>query len=205
MKLSEVNPGENLIIVISKDNKQLQLEAQVVENHTEETSEIVLNGGFGKMLVFKGVDIAVQYQPGDAVPIEWNTASIRTSEDKYELVARGDGTPHNRRKCFRVGVSAEGVMSRMGKEPQNITVKDVSLSGFAITDKFDVLDLKPNDLVRIEFEEDEIKIKLEGRAVRIDRGEDKTIYGFVITSICNNLSSFIMEKQRKMSKFRRGK
>lgn len=202
MKLSSVTPGENLIIVISKDKKQLQLEAQVVENCSDESSEIVFNGGFGKMLVFKGVDISVQYQPGDAVPIEWTTAAIKTTADKYELIAKGEGTPHNRRKCFRVGVSAEGVMTRMGKEPQNITVKDVSLSGFAITDKFDVLDLKPNDLVKVEFEEDDTKIRLEGRAVRIDRGEDKTIYGFVITSICSKLSPFIMEKQRKMSKFR---
>ncbi|MCQ2080858.1 MAG: PilZ domain-containing protein [Lachnospiraceae bacterium] len=203
MKLSEIKPGENIILVISKDTKRLQMEAHIAENHSEVSSSIVLhNQAENKRLVFDNVDISVQYQNGDTLPIQWNSATITSVPGKYELRAKGEGKPVNRRNCFRVGVSAEGTMIGKDHQPKNVTIRDVSLSGFSITDKFGTLDIKPNDLIKIEFEDEETKIKLEGRAVRVAEQDNKTIYGFVITSICSNLSPYIMVKQRKMSKTR---
>lgn len=202
MKLSEIKPGENIILVVSKDAKRIQMEAHIMQVHSEDTSEIVLHNHQDKMLIFKNVDISVQYQNGTSLPVQWNSASIQTIPGHYVLRARSEGKPYNRRNCFRVGVSAEGSMIGNGKSPKNVTIRDVSLSGFSITDKFDTLDIKPADLVTVEFNDEDTKIRLEGRAVRVDKQTDKTIYGFVITCICSNLPPYIMIKQRKMSKTR---
>lgn len=201
MKLSEIQPGENIILVISKDTKRLQMEAHITENFSDVSSSIELhNQATDKRLVFSNVDISVQYQNGDALPVQWTGATIISSTGKYELKAKGEGKPYNRRNCFRVGVSAEGTMIGKDRRPQNVTIRDISLSGFSITDKFGTLDIKPNDLINIEFFDEDTKIKLEGRAVRVAEQDNKTIYGFVITCICSNLSPYIMTKQRKMSK-----
>ena len=95
-----------------------------------------------------------------------------------------------------IGISAR--MNALGKGGgQTIIVRDISLSGYSITDRKKELTLSPGDVVQVAFEDIGHTIDLVGKIVRIEEREDMTIYGMVLTNMCKDLSSYISVKQRR--------
>ena len=87
-----------------------------------------------------------------------------------------------------------------GREPQYVMVKDISVSGFSISDRQRELKLRKGDQLTISFEDQGFRLELAGRVVRIEEREDMIVYGMTITNICNDLSSYINFKQRPTRK-----
>ena len=75
-------------------------------------------------------------------------------------------------------------------------VKDISITGFSITDRKKELNHSPGERLSVSFEDLAYKLDLTGSLVRIEEREEMTIYGFEITNLCKNLSPYISEKQR---------
>lgn len=82
------------------------------------------------------------------------------------------------------------------RDSQYVLVKDISISGFGITDKKRELNLKEGDQLNIMFEDMNFRLDLDGRVTRIEERDDAITYGMVITNLCPSLSGYINMKQR---------
>ena len=109
-----------------------------------------------------------------------------------------DGTKHNRRGSFRVGVSSPAkVRNAAPGTPREVMVRDVSLTGFSISDRKKELSLNAGDMLSVFWEDFGHILDLTGRVVRIETQEDVIIYGFEICNVCKDLPSYINKKQRQ--------
>jgi hypothetical protein len=76
-------------------------------------------------------------------------------------------------------------------------VKDVSVTGFSLTDRTGDVELFEGDLVTIKYEDLGHELELQGSVVRIIEKTTMTTYGFILTRSCRDLPSYIALKQRR--------
>ena len=196
-KFTEVGEDSPIVLSIRLNDKHMELGAVVKKHLGKNLTLITLNYGGGKRLVFDNVQIDVLYCASDSIPILWHNAKVVNHKDNYILQISADGTRSNRRNSFRVSVATLGWMNQVGKPPKQVMIKDVSMTGFAITDRKKELKLQKGDRIVVSFDDLIFSLKLDGKLVRIEEHDDYVIYGFVILNICNDLSSYINQKQRK--------
>lgn len=196
-KFTEVGEDSPIVLSIRLNDKHMELGAVVKKHLGKNLTLITLNYGGGKRLVFDNVQIDVLYCASDSIPILWHNAKVINHKDNYLLQITADGTRSNRRNSFRVSVATLGWMNQVGKPPKQVMIKDVSMTGFAITDRKKELKLQKGDRIVVSFDDLIFSLKLDGKLVRIEEHDDYVIYGFVILNICNDLSSYINQKQRK--------
>lgn len=123
---------------------------------------------------------------------------VNYKDDDYAMQVFSDGTKHNRRGSFRVGVSSPAkVRNAAPGTPREVMVRDVSLTGFSVSDRKKELSLNSGDMLSIYWEDFGHILDLTGRVVRIETQEDVVIYGFEICNVCKDLSSYINKKQRQ--------
>ena len=199
-KFQEVKEGSPIVLSIRANEKHMDLGAVVKKHLGQNLTLISLNYGGGKRLIFDNVQIDVLYCAADSVPILWHHAKIITHKDSYLLQIVADGAKSNRRNSFRVSVATLGWMNQAGKPPKQVMIKDVSMTGFAVTDRKKELHLMTGDRATITFDDMTFKINLEGKVVRIEKHDDYIIYGFAILSICKDLTTYITMKQRRNRK-----
>jgi hypothetical protein len=106
------------------------------------------------------------------------------------------GFRHNRRSCFRIGVSQHANL-RISGRVEEVVVRDVSLTGFSITDRKKELNLTQGEHGILQYEDMGHELLLEGNLVRIEETPEYIIYGFVITKSSRDLSSYVNIKQRQ--------
>ena len=78
-----------------------------------------------------------------------------------------------------------------------VVVRDVSLTGFSLTDRKKELELTQGTHGLLRYEDIGHQLEIEGNVVRIEETEEYIIYGFVITKSCRDLSSYVNIKQRQ--------
>ena len=196
-KFTEVAEEAPIVLSIRSNDKHMELGAIVKKHLGKNLTLISLNYGGGKRLVFDNVQIDVLYCAPDSIPILWHNARVITHKDGYILQVATDGTKSNRRNSFRVSVATLGWMNQVGKPPRQVMIKDVSMTGFAVTDRKKELKLEKGDRAVVSFDDLIFSLKLDGKLVRIEEHDDYIIYGFVILNVCNDLSPYINQKQRK--------
>ena len=196
-KFTEIGEDSPIVLSIRLNDKHMELGAVVKKHLGKNLTLISLNYGGGKRLVFDNVQIDVLYCASDSIPILWHNAKVINHKDNYLLQITAEGTKSNRRNSFRVSVATLGWMNQVGKPPKQVMIKDVSMTGFAITDRKKELKLQKGDRIVVSFDDLIFSLKLDGKLVRIEEHDDYVIYGFVILNICNDLSSYINQKQRK--------
>ena len=196
-KFTEVGEDSSIVLSIRSNDKHMELGAVVKKHLGKNLTLITLNYGGGKRLVFDNVQIDVLYCASDSIPILWHNAKVINHKDNYLLQITADGTRSNRRNSFRVSVATLGWMNQMGKPPKQVMIKDVSMTGFAITDRRKELKLEKGDRIGISFDDLIFSLKLDGKLVRIEEHDDYVVYGFVILNVCNDLTTYINQKQRK--------
>ena len=130
------------------------------------------------------------------MPYKWSNVKVAFYQKQYILQTEGEGNRINRREFFRVGVSKRGLMRMAGRGQKDIIVRDISMTGFAITDQRRELDLLPGDEISVHFEDLGHVLDLVGKVVRIQDEEDKIVYGLRIMNLCKDLTSYISTKQR---------
>ena len=183
VKLSEIVEGDHITLKIRSQDKGLEMKA-ILKKHVKENIAIIsLDYSSNKKLVFDNVQVDLEYLQENTMPILWsNIKVVNYSNSDYAIQATSDGQKRNRRDAFRGSVATMASMSMAGRGVQQVMIKDVSLSGFAITDREKELGLEIGDELTVGFEDLGHILKLVGRLVRIEEHEDLIIYGF---EICN--------------------
>ena len=197
IRFSEIEEQEFIRLRIHKGESQFALGATVKRHLTDEFTLVALDYSGEQTLVFNNVTVDVEYFPSGDVPLVWKNIKVISQKNMYVLQVNGVSMRNNRRDSFRLSVAKMALMKRPGERPKQVMVKEVSLSGFSITDSKKELNLEVGDQVLIFFEDWGYQMNLDGRVVRLEEREDVTIYGFSIRNLCKDLSLYINDKQRR--------
>ncbi len=199
IKVSELEEGFEVNLKISSEEKgsSMDMKAVIKSVPRDNIAIIALDYPTDKRLNFDSVDVDMEYVHEDTLPIIWRKVLISYYKGEYILKTPNEGKRNNRRGCFRVGVSTVAAMRMEGRPPTKVMVRDVSLSGFSLTDRKKELDLKVGDRLTVKFEDKGHVINLAGNVVRTEEHEDMIIYGLEICNLCKDLSSYISVRQRQ--------
>lgn len=200
VKLAEIDEGERITLKIHNGEQNLELGAAVQKHVRDNIILIGLDYTGTKRLVFENVNIDIEYSRENDVPIVWHNAKVVSFKDNYVVQVITDGVRHNRRNCFRVAVATTAQLRMPGRGVLHVMIRDISLTGFSITDRKKDLGLEIGSQLSVAFEDLGHKLNLTGRVVRKEEREDMTIYGLEITNLCKDLSSYINLKQRRNKK-----
>ncbi len=196
MKLSEIEVGSPIFLHISANQKSMKMDATVKNPLSENTILVSLHSDFNKKLNFGSVTTDVEYYPDGKIPVKWNNVKVLNSDTGYIVQAVSDSTRLNRRNTFRVGVSSAATLkTAVPNCPRKVTLRDVSLTGFSLADRKNELPLALGNTVSVKWEDSGYELDLLGKLVRIEKRADVTIFGFEITNICKDLSSYLNKKQ----------
>lgn len=196
IKLSELEEGTPVTLQIKNSENKLHLNAEIKRKLKKDVVLLKLDYPQEKRLNFGNVVVDMEYNHEGTMPILWKNVKIVNYKTEYIMQAPSDGERMNRRNCFRVGIHLTAQMRRMGHGIKPVLIRDISLSGFAITDRGKTLGLQKGEEVTVMMEDAGFRFKLIGKVVRIEEREDLNIYGLEICNLCKDLSKYISVKQR---------
>ena len=198
MKLSELEEGSQLVLRISANSKMMKLNAVLKQHLYENAAIIAIMYDTDKKLNFSNVTTDVIFYPDNDVPKIWYEVEITYCEGDYILRVVSDGVKLNRRNYFRVGISQPAdITNCIPGGYRRTTIKDVSFTGFSISDRKKELKLNIGDIVSVSWEDIGHSLNLTGCLKRIEERDDITIYGFEICNVCKDLASYINIKQKR--------
>ena len=197
-EFSEIEVGSRILLNLSSGNKSMEMGATIARHLKDNIALIALDNSSGQVLKFDNVTINVIYTNAEGIPYIWMNSTVVYYQGQYLLQVKADGgRRHNRRSSFRVGVSHYAKLRITGHGEVEVVVRDVSLTGFSITDRKKELGLQQGAHALLRYEDIGHELELEGNVVRIEETEEYIIYGFVITKSCRDLSSYVNLKQRQ--------
>lgn len=197
-EFSEIEVGSRILLNLSSGNKSMEMGASIVRHLKDNIALISLDNSSGQVLKFDNININVIYTNNDGIPYIWMNSTIVYYQGQYLLQVKAEGgRRHNRRSSFRVGVSHYAKLRRAGHGEVEVVVRDISLTGFSITDRKKELNLQQGTHVLLRYEDIGHELELEGNVVRIEETEEYIIYGFVLTKSSRDLSSYVNMKQRQ--------
>ena len=199
---TEIEEGASITLLASNDTGSLELKG-MLKKHVRPNLALINvyhSGADNKRLNFSNVQLDMEFCPDNEVPYIWRNARIANVKSEYVLQVEGEGIRHNRRNSFRVSVAQTALMRMVGRSSVRVMMKDISVTGFAISDSTKELGLKIGDKLSVSFEDLGHKLDLDGTVVRIEPREDMNIYGLQITNLCKDLSSYVTTKQRRNRK-----
>lgn len=197
-EFSLIETGSRILLNLSAGNNSMEMGATIVKHLKDNIALISLDTNNGQILKFDNININVIYTNAEGIPYIWLNSTIVYYQGQYLLQVRTEGgRRHNRRNSFRVGVSHYAKMRISGHGEMEVIVRDISLTGFSITDRKKELNLSSGTHATLRYEDIGHELELEGNVVRIVEEEDYIIYGFVITKSCRDLSSYVNMKQRQ--------
>ena len=196
-EFSNIKENSRIIIHASNEKGDIEFEANIIKHLKSNISTIQFEND-NQQLNFSNVTIQVIFINEEGIPFIWTKCTIIYFKGQYLLQVNADGgLRYNRRGSFRVGVSKSAKLLIKGKAKEEVTVKDISLTGFAITDRKNTLKLPLGTHTTLIYEDEGYELRLDGNVVREEILEDYIIYGFVITKTCKELSEYVNTKQRK--------
>lgn len=196
INLTDLGEGTTITLKVSNKVRSIEMHAALAKILREDLAVITIDYQSKQVLNFDGVRIEMESQTEDGMPYKWSNVKVAFYQKQYILQTEGEGNRINRREFFRVGVSKRGLMRMAGRGQKDIIVRDISMTGFAITDQRKELDLLPGDEISVHFEDLGHVLDLVGKVVRIQDEEDKIVYGLRIMNLCKDLTSYISTKQR---------
>lgn len=197
-EFSEIEPGSRILLNLSSGNKSMEMGASITRHLKDNIALITLDNSSGQILKFDNITINVIYTNDEGIPYIWLNSTVVYYQGQYLLQVKADGgRRHNRRSSFRVGVSHYAKLRRPGHGEVEVVVRDISLTGFSITDRKKELNMTQGMHVLLRYEDIGHQLELEGNVVRIEETEDYIIYGFVLTKSSRDLSSYVNTKQRQ--------
>lgn len=196
INLTDLGEGTTITLKVSNKVRSIEMHAALAKILREDLAVITIDYQSKQVLNFDGVHIEMESQTEDGMPYKWSNVKVAFYQKQYILQTEGEGNRINRREFFRVGVSKRGLMRMAGRGQKDIIVRDISMTGFAITDQRRELDLLLGDEISVHFEDLGHVLDLVGKVVRIQDEEDKIVYGLRIMNLCKDLTSYISTKQR---------
>ena len=197
-EFSKIETGSRLLITISNGTRSIEMGATIIKHLKDNIALISLENTSGQIIKFDNLSINIVYTSPEGVPYLWTNSTIVYYQGQYLLQVRADGGKlHNRRDSFRIGVSHQARLRVQGDAEYDILVRDISLTGFSVTDQNKLLTLQTGARATLRFEDIGHQLVLEGNLVRVVDEKEGTIYGFVITRSCKDLSSYMNIKQKQ--------
>lgn len=200
IKLSELGEGSRILLQIRNKEKYVELGAVLRKHVKNNIALITLDRVTPQKLVFDNVQIDMEYSKDGDVPFIWRGVKVVAYQTAYLLQVFSDGVKHNRRDYFRVGISKVARLGMIDNGPRQAMIRDLSLSGFSISDRKKELKLNIGDEISVFWEDIGHNLNLRGRVVRIEDQEDVRIFGLEICNLCKDLSSYVNMKQRQNNK-----
>ncbi len=198
VKLSELEEGSHINLHIKTENADMDMDASIVKIAKDNIAIISIDFPTKQRLNFDNVRTDAEYAQEGGLPIIFHNVRIVYYQSQYVMQAPIDGMRKNRREAFRVGV---GSMAKLrmndNSKPGQVMIRDISITGFSITDRKKELNFKKGDIVPVLLEELGHTLNLKGRVVRIEEHPDLVIYGLQIVNMCKDLSSYVTFKQRR--------
>lgn len=194
---SEISEGSPIVLMLHNGSIHMKMDATIVSFVREDIAIITLHTSITQILKFDNIDIEVLYTTREGIPYQWRKAKIVYFKGNYVLQVKGEGARYNRRCTYRVGVSRSAQLRTSDGREYRIIVKDVSLTGFSITDRTGDVVLFEGDTATLIYEDLGHEIDLHGSVVRIIEKDDYKSYGFTILRSCKDLPSYIAMKQRR--------
>lgn len=191
---SDIGENTPITLRISNEDKYLNLDATLLRYLDKQVAIISINYPEDKILNFDKVQLDIEYAKYQASPYVFHNCKIVYHERGYILQVLSEGIKTNRRDSYRVSIGKTAHSNIPGHNM--VTVRDISHSGFALTDRRKDFGISLGYHVSISFEDWGYHINLEGDVVRIEEREDYTIYGMKTTSFCKILPEYIGMKQR---------
>lgn len=196
-KLTELEEGSQVILHISdSDNNTMDMNGVIKRFVKDNVVLLDIEYEADKTLSFENVQVDMEYSFEGVMPIFWRGVKIIKYKTEYVMQAPTEGQRHNRRDSFRVGVGAYAQFRREGHGTQQIILRDISVSGFSITDKSKELGFEIGEKVFVKFNDLGFMFDLHGRVVRSEEHEHMTIYGLELCNLCKGLSTYVNAKQR---------
>lgn len=196
IKLSELAEESRITLQVHTKDNHLTFDAYIRQHVKNNVAFIILESNDSKKLVFDNVQIDMECSPDGLTPFIWRNIKMVSYKEGYLIQALTDGVKNNRRGFFRVGVSQPAKILTYGLGTNQVMVRDLSLSGFSVTDRRKELRLGIGDELSIHFEDLGHSLTLTGRVVRTEEQEETTIFGLEICNMCKDLSSYLSVKQR---------
>lgn len=196
IRLSELEAESRITLLVSTADNQMRLEGYIKKVINDAVAVIGIDFESPQRLNFDNVKVQLECILDENVPYLWKQARVVNYKNEYVLQVACEGIRHNRRSNFRVGVSSIGTLKMVGRGSMKVMIKDVSVSGFGISDRSKELGLNIGDHGNLVYEENGYSLNLTGILVRKEEREDMDIYGFEVTNLCKDLSPYISYKQR---------
>lgn len=194
---SDITENSPIQLMLHSGSVHMKMDAIVDSLVREDIAIITLQTSSSQILKFDNIDIEVIYTSPEGHPYIWRKAQIVYFKGNYVLQVKGDGSSYNRRCSYRVGVSRSALLYTNDGQAHPIMVKDLSLTGFSITQRSGDFTLQPNDKATLSFEDLGHTLDLQGSVIRIEENDNLIVYGFTILRSCRDLPSYITTKQRK--------
>lgn len=191
---SDIKDGSSIIIMMHNGSVHMKMVGNIINLIREDIATISLDTPTAQVLKFDHMELEVIYVSEEGIPYIWKKAKIVYFKNNYVLQIKGEGTKYNRRMTYRVKISRSAELRKADDSLHQVTVKDVSLTGFSVCDKKRELHLSKDDGVTIQFEDIDHHIDLYGTVIRIEENENSITYGFIIRRSCRDLPSYITTK-----------
>ena len=198
-KFDILQPEDRVILQVSsatENTNTIELEASVLSIARPNLLKIDIPYE-GKVLNFNNTKINLLFYRDNEKPILWRNCMISYLNKQYSLATANEGVSINRRGCFRVGVSQPVIVKRQTRKNAKAILKDVSLTGFALTDRDNELQLSVGEMVTVYLADGGYDFSLTGHVVRQTQHEDVVTYGCEMSTSCKELSEYITVKQRR--------
>lgn len=200
MQFTEIEEEQEIRLHIHNQQSQFILGANIKKHLNEQLTLINLDYSGTQKLIFDNVSIDAEYFQPDDVPLMWKNVKVHNYKNAYVLQVTSQPVRRNRRDSFRLSVARTAWMTMRGHKPQQVLIKDISLSGFSISDSKKELNFEEGDQLSITLNDWGYELKLDGRVIRIDEREDMIVYGLTIRNLCKDLSAYINYKQQRNKK-----
>lgn len=200
-RLSALKIGTPISLRVSAQKKSRRFDAVLKKRIDENTIQITLLFDTKKKLIFDNVKTDLEYYPNGNVPTVWSDVKVTPVQSEafssdYSVQVVTDGKRHNRRDTYRVGISAPvQVTSDIPNCPEQVILRDISLTGFSVTDEKKNLPFKQGDVITVLWTNLDHELTLTGQLIRVEEQESFIIYGFEICNVCKDLASYINVKQ----------
>ena len=191
---SNIMDGSPIILMMHNGSVHSKMHGNIINLIRDDIATISLDTPTTQILKFDHMELELVYVAEDGTPFIWKKVKVVYFKNNYVLQVKGDGTKYNRRVTYRVSISQTAELRKVDDSIHSVLVKDVSLTGFSVMDKKNVLDLSMDDGVTITFQDINHTIDLYGTVIRIEQKEDSVIYGFTIRRSCRDLPSYITTK-----------
>lgn len=194
---SDIKEDSPVVLMLHSSSVHMKMDAVIQSLIREDIAIITLQTSTTQILKFDNIDMEMIYTSSEGYPYIWHKAKVVYFKGNYVLQVKGEGIRYNRRCTYRVGVSRNAKLHTLDGRRHRTIVKDVSLTGFSVTDRVGDLKFQPGDIATLVFEDLGHVIDLLGSVIRVEEHENYTIYGFTIQRSCKDLPSYITSKQSR--------